>query len=250
MALILSRFESETQAAQALAVAVARDLHAALAQRARALLLVSGGRSPLPFFAALATQPLPWNQIDVSLVDERSVPFSHVDSNARFVCRHLLTGAAAAARWIPLMAPTPDWAAQDALARARAAAAAASRNPDLAVPAAVVLGLGSDGHTASLFVDAPQWREACTTGARYVAIEPGKAPYPRVSLSLSALISQRICYAWSNGHAKLETINHAKAAADAAVPARVGQAALEEAGPLALLIAHPKVTLHVFHHND
>src|SRR5690606_40941738 len=59
-----------------------------------ATLVVSGGRSPVPFFEALAQQALPWAQVLVSLADERWVPVNHAGSNEALVRRHLLRGAA------------------------------------------------------------------------------------------------------------------------------------------------------------
>lgn len=246
MALQLITFKTAIDAAQALALQVSEDLRQALLQaQDRALLLVSGGRSPLPFFAALAQQPLPWENIDVSLVDERSVLPSDPDSNAALVRQHLLCGPAAAARFLPLMSHVAT--ATDPWLWARRSAQVANANPALVTPAAIVLGLGTDGHTASLFPDAPQWPEASTTGRRYVALQPGQAPHARVSLSLHALAAQRVCYVWSGGVAKLEVIRRASVLAAAVADGSLDAAALDGAGPIARLVANPDVTLRVYH---
>lgn len=232
MALLLHRFAHQEQAAQAMANAVSADLfNSPAAGSGRALLLVSGGRSPLPFFAALSQQDLPWQHIDVSLVDERSVPASHADSNAHLVARHLLQGPATDARLLPLMAEQRpgenewQWAQRSAIA--------ANAKPAFTHPAALVLGFGNDGHTASLFTDAPQWPEAITTRQRYIAVQPGHAPHARVSLSLHALIAQRSCYVWSNGAAKLAVIEQAQAG--------------KLTSAFAQLVLHPDVMLQIFH---
>lgn len=246
MALQLATFKTADDAAEALALQVSKDLHQALLQtQDRALLLVSGGRSPLPFFSALAQQQLPWENIDISLVDERSVLPEHPDSNAALVCEHLLCGPAAAARFLPLMSHVA--AATDPWLWARRSAQVANANPALVTPAAIVLGLGTDGHTASLFADAPQWQEATTTARRYVALQPGQAPHARVSLSLHALVAQRACYVWSGGAAKLDVIRRASVLAAAVADGSLDAAALDNAGAIARLVSDPDVTLKVYH---
>lgn len=252
-ALQLTTFDTADEAAQALALQVSEDLQRALAMGAgmadgRALLLVSGGRSPLPFFAALSRQPLDWSNIDVSLVDERSVPPTHPDSNAALVREHLLQGPARSARLLPLMATVA--AATDPWLWARRSAQVANATPALARPAVIVLGLGTDGHTASLFSDSPQWPDASSTTRRYVALQPGQAPHARVSLSLRALATQPVCYVWSGGAAKLDVIMRARALAAAVDDGSVDAAALSGAGPFARLVADPQATLRVFHSKE
>src|SRR5262245_28450386 len=75
--------------ASGLAGVVAQHLREALAERGRALLVVSGGRSPVAFLEALSGESLDWSRVSVSLADERWVPESHPDSNAGLVRRHL-----------------------------------------------------------------------------------------------------------------------------------------------------------------
>ena len=80
-------------------------MRSALAEQGQALLVVSGGRSPVAFLEALSEEPLDWSRITLSLADERWVPESHADSNAGLVRRHLLRGEAAKARFIGLYQP-------------------------------------------------------------------------------------------------------------------------------------------------
>lgn len=167
----LCRERLATQLAEAVAEALQHDLN----HQERALLVVSGGSTPVPFFRALAARELPWERVEVTLADERWVAMEHADSNARLVGHHLLQGPAAAATFVSLTThdPTPE----------QGVAEVAERIMALAWPAsAVVLGMGGDGHTASLFPDSPELSLALTTAEPAVAIRaPGQLP--RLTLS-------------------------------------------------------------------
>ena len=205
--------ESRTprQQAQALAEAVAQALRAALETRSCVSLVLSGGRSPIAFFEALSTQVLEWPRVLVSLADERWVPVTHDESNAGLVRRHLLRGEAARARFLGLYRST------DSLEEA--AALADQLLAELPTPIDVlVLGMGDDGHTASLFPGSPNLALALRPDCprRCLPMLAPSVPHQRLSMTLPLLASARLSFLALQGSAKLETLARALAGEDAA----------------------------------
>lgn len=175
---------SRERLAGQLAEAVSEALRADLAKQERALLVVSGGSTPVPFFQALARTDLPWERIDVTLADERWVAETSNDSNARLVREHLLVAAASKANFVPL---TTDDATPE-----QGTNAVASRIERLTWPASVViLGMGADGHTASLFPDSRELGLALSTDDSVVAVRTPSQPQPRITLSAACLHQAR-----------------------------------------------------------
>jgi 6-phosphogluconolactonase len=191
------RFADAAVTAQALAMQVAAWLRTAIDERERASLAVSGGTTPRGFLQQLGEQSLAWENVSVTLVDERWVPAASERSNARLVGETLLRGAAAAATFVPLYAEAA--APEDALARIEA------RVGELPLPLdVVVLGMGSDGHTASLFPGADRLAEALDPAgrARVLPLRAAAAGEPRVSLTLPVLAAARRACLLFEGRAK------------------------------------------------
>jgi len=183
--------------ADALATHVAERLRSAIAGHGQALLAVSGGTTPRQFFSRLASQPLAWRQVDVTLCDERWVAADNERSNARLVRETLLHGPAAAARFVPLYAQAPDpETGLDEIARRVAA---------LPLPFdAVVLGMGNDGHTASLFPGGNNLVQALDErcAARVLPMRARSAGEPRVTLTLPVLAGAQQVYLHIEGAEK------------------------------------------------
>jgi len=180
------RFDDPRALAEALGRRVAGDLRAAISERGTASLVISGGSTPRPFFEHLSRQRLDWGKVRVTLADERWVPADHADSNERLARERLLAADAAAATMVGMVnaEATPE-AGHRACERALAAI---ERPFDV-----VVLGLGEDGHTASLFPGAPELAAGLDPETRRIclAVRPPAAPHPRMSLTLAALLDCR-----------------------------------------------------------
>ncbi|RJF89426.1 6-phosphogluconolactonase [Oleomonas cavernae] len=192
--------------AAALAQFVAAALAARIARDGAAMLAVSGGRTPVRFFEALAQAPLNWSAVTVTLVDDRWVTQSDARSNARLVRTHLLQGPAGIARFVPLV--SADAAPEQALA-------AIERNLGaLDWPlAAAVLGMGDEGHTASFFPAGDYLAQALDPAgkARVVAMRAPGAAEPRVTLALPVLAAAEHLALHIEGTAKRSVLDEALA---------------------------------------
>lgn len=192
------------QLAHQLAQTVATALREDLSSQDRALLIVSGGSTPVPFFEALSRETLPWGRVDVTLADERWVAAEADDSNARLVRKHLLINRAEATTFVPLTTEhdTPEEGTDEV----------AQRLMGLSWPASVViLGMGGDGHTASLFPDSRELDLALSTDAHVVAVRTPSQPQARITLSAERLHHARRHYLHLTGDDKRAVLGRAMA---------------------------------------
>jgi 6-phosphogluconolactonase len=205
-----SRYADIETASRELAARIAASLAAAIGARGVASLVVSGGRSPVRLFEILRAQPLDWSHVCVALADERWVSPEDAGSNEHLVREVLLKDQAAPARFLGLKngAPTPDLGAVSAWETF----ARVPRPFD-----AVVLGMGDDGHTASLFPGSPNLPRALNQAAAAgcVGMWAPVAPHPRLSLNLTALLDSRRIAVLITGESKWRTYTAACAAGPA-----------------------------------
>lgn len=186
--------------AEAAAHAVETQLAEALRTHGRAGLVATGGRSPGPVFDRLAASTaLDWSRVIVTLSDERCVPADDPASNAGLVRERLLRGPAAKAHLLPLWPEPPP------------AALAALQPFD-----AVMLGMGEDGHIASLIPGDPGLGDGLATAdlLRPVPAGLGKPPVARITLTLSALLNARAIFLLVAGEAKRAVIERSLAGED------------------------------------
>ena len=208
------RLADTAAAATSLADALARRLADAIAMRGTALIALSGGRSPAPVLRQLSSVAFDWSRVTVVQVDERWVPADHDDSNQRLIEANLLHGPAAAARFLPMFNGAAD--PEGGQPAYEAALAALPRPFDV-----VLLGMGEDGHIASLFPGAAELTEGLTTAALCLAVTPPAAPHPRLSLSLAGLLDSRLIAIQIGGAAKEAVYREALGAGPAeAMPIR------------------------------
>lgn len=198
----------EYDSAEEMADAVAGDIgfivESAVDARNASLLAVPGGSTPRPILARLAKAKLPWKKVTVIPTDDRLVPVDSELSNIRMIAQALLP---AGARVLPIATENPD--------HKLAGNAADARLEDLPWPPDLVwLGMGLDGHTASIFpgpdlqdaLDAPRTRRA--VGVLPDPL-PSEAPVARVTLSRAAILSARTILITVTGQEKRDLLEQA-----------------------------------------
>lgn len=202
----LWHYADNTTLVAELAERIAQILGEAIQQRGKATMAVSGGSTPIPLFEKLSLAAIDWSKVVITLVDERWVEPDHKDSNEALVRRHLLKNKAACAEFIGLKvaASTPFLGEQAVANRLRRIESAFD---------VLVLGMGDDGHTASLFKDGvplqyalePRHGEPCCGMVR------DDLEHPRITLTLPRILNTRYLFLHTVGDAKFEVLKAAKA---------------------------------------
>ena len=206
---MIETFPTGAALADAAAHGIETGLAEGLRSHGRASLVATGGRSPGPVFDRLSqSAAVDWSRVIVTLSDERCVEGDDPASNAKAVRERLMTGRAAKAHFLPLWPEPP------------AEALAAIRPFD-----AVMLGMGEDGHIASLIPGDPHLESGLTTmeALRPVPSGLGKPPLARVTLTLSALLDARAAFLLVAGEAKRGVIERALAGEDLPVGRYISQ---------------------------
>jgi 6-phosphogluconolactonase len=189
-------FEDGPKLASALANRVSDILKLAVADKGWALLAVSGGTTPKPFFEALSAIGINWSKVQVTLVDERQVPDDSPRSNAKLVKESLLQNKASAARFVPLY--------QNLSAA------------DLGTFDVAILGMGNDGHTASFFPEGDNLAAALDENGKAAILEMNApaAGEPRLTFTLPKLLSARHLLLHIQGKDKMAVLDQALSGTD------------------------------------
>ena len=200
-------YRSREQLAEALAGGVAAVLAGGIGMDGRARLAVSGGSTPKLFFAKLSNEPIEWNNVTVLPVDERLVHPAHERSNARLIREHLLVGRAGRA----LFAPMGERDGRLEAGEDEATLAVGDASID-----ALILGMGTDGHTASFFADADAYDEATDPGAErsVLPIRTPSQPEARITLTMPVIVGARFLALHIEGEEKRGVFERALAGDD------------------------------------
>ncbi|WP_370322528.1 6-phosphogluconolactonase [Oricola sp.] len=194
----------------ALAAGIAAQLAGAVAERGEASLAVSGGSTPKRLFQVLAETDIPWDRVTIILVDERICPPDSDRANQRLVRETLLQDKAAAAHFVAY-----ETAYELPIENAEKSADLFAGLPwplDVAV-----LGMGTDGHTASFFPHGDRLDDALdmATESRVLPMQAEGAGEPRLTLTLAALLDARFLALHIEGQEKRDVFDMALAGTDA-----------------------------------
>ena len=201
-------FDSREALDEQLADDIAAALETAIRERGQASIAVSGGSTPRGVFRALSARPLDWSRVTVTLVDDRWVNPEHEDSNERLVNEYLRVGNAASAPFVSLHSP-----------HAHPRDAQTTIEERLAVFGTIdvmMLGMGGDGHFASLFPDSDVLEAGLDLSgtAACIAVDPPVAPHPRMSMTLPRIFDSRFLILHITGQDKLAILDEARRQGD------------------------------------
>jgi 6-phosphogluconolactonase len=201
----LKQFENTSALDMSLADEVSDRLRKSIQDQGQASLVLSGGRTPMGFFHHLSQQVLDWSKVTVTLADERWVSNDHNDSNEKLVKENLLINEAYSAKFLSLKN-----SAETAVAGEAELEAELSKYGQFTV---VILGMGDDGHTASLFPGAEALPAglALDSGRSCIAVTPTAAPHERISMTLPRLLNTERLIVHISGQNKQKVLEQANA---------------------------------------
>jgi len=225
--MIKNRFETREQASSQVAELISAALKRQIDAHNSAYMVVSGGTTPVACYSRLASTSINWSGVRLFLSDERWVSPEHADSNEKLVSDSLQSAAAKAASLYPVYS--------EVIPIERRCQQIERDLRKLPLPfACVLLGMGADGHFASLFAD----DDECSSGLELDGVQLCKpvhtasSPHARVSLTLSALCRSEEILLLIFGEEKWRTLENARRA--------------HELYPVSRLLLQTRTPVHVF----
>jgi 6-phosphogluconolactonase len=201
------KFKTIIDLVEELSKEISKNLQEAIDKNGKATLIVSGGSTPKPLFEKLKKVKIEWEKVTIGLCDERWVSDNCEDSNEKFVKKYLLQDEASKAKFVGLFVD------------GKSAEEAENECSDLVEKNlkpfdVLILGMGKDAHTASLFPNNLKLDISFNTQKSCIAIEPKTAPHLRMSLTLSSILSAKYLYLHFEGTSKLAVFEKAVAGND------------------------------------
>ena len=202
------KFENTSVLDAALTAKVSGLLAAAIAAEGKASLVVSGGRTPVGFFHLLSQSELDWSKVTIALADERWVNADHAASNEKLVRENLLINEAHKAEYLALKSSAENALEGEVECQQRLSA--------IDRFTVVILGMGDDGHTASLFPGSEALERGLDmhSGADCIAVTPLDAPHQRISMTLPRLLNTESLVIHISGASKQQVLTQANAGDD------------------------------------
>lgn len=201
---IFTSFDSSDELVKSLSLKIINELSTAIKEKGKASFLVSGGNTPKKLFEKLSTMDIEWDKVSVSLVDERWIETSNTNSNENLVKTYLLKDKASKAKFVSMYIP---------FQKANDCEHECSKiyEEKLYPFDVLVLGMGNDAHTASLFPNNEKLLNGLDLSNKNLCISlvPNDAKYERMSLTLSGIISARNIFLHIEGEEKLKVYNEA-----------------------------------------
>lgn len=196
----INEFEQRELLDESLADKVANILTAAVESKGKASIAVSGGSTPKGFFQALSKKKLAWQAITITLADERWVDITSNDSNTKLVHENLLQNEAVNANFFHLK--QGDNLTDETLADLNVAAVQQLLPLDV-----LILGMGEDGHTASLFPCSDEITQCFAKDSEaLIKVTPKSAPYQRISFSFASLSQSKNTFLHISGASKKQVL--------------------------------------------
>ena len=193
-----------------LSLRIGQLLTQSISENGCASIAVSGGRSPIGLFEKLSKINLDWSKVELTLVDERWVDAKNENSNELVVRKHLIQNQATQVKFFPIKNSAKNSKEEQVLHE--------QVLQKIKLPFdVIILGMGEDGHTASLFPCCKELTQAMDPNnqQKCIVTKPKNAPYERISLTFSTISQAKKLILHLCGSSKLQTFELAMTLKDA-----------------------------------